>query len=119
MKRFIGHWDDWKIVEILSFIEKLGKMNRRQQPAYALYLYGDLTYYTIHSIIAFYKNYFGKPWTFTQKKFNKAMSRLRIKVEYHFTIYHNFWFWNNFYLGLKICQKVAIRYSVLVFLSNI
>lgn len=65
-------------------------MNWEKHLATAFYLYGDLTYLIIYRIMGFYKNYLRQSRTTTNNKFNKMMSKLKIKIKYKFAIYQNF-----------------------------
>lgn len=107
------------MVELFGLTEKLRLVNEDWQPADALYLYGDPAYCIVYNIMGLYKKYPGRPQTLAQEKFNKTMAKLQIKVEYSFAIHQNLRTWNGFYLGLKIGQRVAVKYAVLMFLSNI
>lgn len=84
-----------------------------------MYLYGNLVYNNIYKIMRPYKNYLSWPQILAQTKFNKAMAWLQIEVEHGFTLHQNLWTWNGFYLNLKIWQRTAVRYTVLVILLNI
>lgn len=66
-----------------------------------------------------YKNYFGRHQTLAQKKFNKAITKLQIKVKHGFAIHQNLWTWNGFYLGLKISKKAVAEHAILVLILNI
>lgn len=90
------------MVELFGLEVKHHTINAKYCLAIALYLYGDSTDSTIYDIIELYKNYPNHLRTAAYNQFNKAMSRLKIKIEYGFAIYQNFWTWNGFYLGLKL-----------------
>lgn len=107
------------MVELLKLHKKLKMINVKRQPAHALYLYGNLAYYTIHAIMRLSKNYSNCLCTLTQDKFNKVMMRLRIEIEHGFAIHQNFWTWNDFHLQLKVQQSAVVGYAVLVLLANI
>lgn len=60
----------------MGIVEKLKEVNSDWWPAHALYLYGDLAYYIVYRIMGLYNNYFSRPQTSAQNKFNKAISQL-------------------------------------------
>ena len=57
MGPFIDRQDNWKMIKYSTLADKLRTINGRKQPAYTLYLYGDLAYFTIYRRMRLYKNY--------------------------------------------------------------
>lgn len=74
-----------------DLVEKLRKVNGGQHSVYDFYLYRDLAYCIIYSIMGLYKNYLGRPQTSVQEKFKKALSRLQIELKHGFAMHENLW----------------------------
>lgn len=106
------------MVEFSGLKVKLWAINAGLCPAIVHYLYGDPTYSIVYDIIKPYKNYPNYPKTIAYDRFNKAIWRLWIEVEYSFAIHQNLWTWNGFYLGLRLWQEAIISSAVLVILAN-
>lgn len=62
-------------------------INIGRQLVQILYLYWNLVYYIMYSIMEPYKNYSNQLRTLAYNCFNKVLSKLWIKVEYGFTLY--------------------------------
>lgn len=123
MSSFMGSFTErqeaWKMIELSSLETKLRVINVSCLLIIALCFYDNTAYFIIYNIIILYQIYINWLKTATYDKFNKAMSRLRIKIKHGFAIHQNFWTWNSFHLGLKFWQKVVVRYVVFVLLINV
>lgn len=62
------------MVKYSNLVEKLKTVNNNQWLAHTLYLYRDVSYYTVYKIMELYKNYTSRFQKVIQNKFNKAMS---------------------------------------------
>lgn len=71
------------MVELSNIETKLLKVNYKRQSCIALYLYGDLAYYTVYNIIKPYKNYLNCPRIAAHNWFNKPISKLCIEVKWN------------------------------------
>lgn len=86
---FIGQCKDWKIEELSSFKCKLKAINVERKPTQVFYFYENFVYTKIYDIIGTYKNYPGRPRTFTHNQFNKIISKLKLEVKHGVAIYQN------------------------------
>lgn len=77
------------MVEILGLIAILDAINHKKYLVIAFYLYSNPAYITVYRIISLYKNYLKWPKTVVHNRFNKIISKLRIKIKYGLAIDQN------------------------------